>query len=150
MKQILPIVLAGLLGGSLAAAQGNDDAASPIFIEGEVDDLSQFVWENRLVVIFADSPNDPNFGLQIEYLEARIDELVERDILVLTDTDPSLQTALRTKLRPRGFMMVLIGKDGEVKLRKPFPWDVRELTRTIDKMPIRQREIHERRTLQDN
>ncbi|MEP1963525.1 DUF4174 domain-containing protein [Tateyamaria sp.] len=150
MKQILPIVLAGLLGGSLAAAQGSDDAASPIFIEGEVDDLSQFVWENRLVVIFADSPNDPNFGLQVEYLEARIDELVERDILVLTDTDPSVQTALRTKLRPRGFMMVLIGKDGEVKLRKPFPWDVRELTRTIDKMPIRQREIRERRTLQDN
>ncbi|MEP4249447.1 DUF4174 domain-containing protein [Tateyamaria sp.] len=150
MKQILPIVLAGLLGGSLAAAQGSDDAASPIFIEGEVDDLSQFVWQNRLVVIFADSPNDPNFGLQVEYLEARIDELDERDILVLTDTDPSVQTALRTKLRPRGFMMVLIGKDGEVKLRKPFPWDVRELTRTIDKMPIRQREIRERRTLQDN
>ena len=150
MKQILPIVLAGLLGTSSVAAQGSDDALPPIFIDGEVDDLNQFVWKNRLVIIFADSPNDPNFGLQIEFLEARIDELVERDIIVLTDTDPSVQTALRTKLRPRGFMMVLIGKDGEVKLRKPFPWDVRELTRTIDKMPIRQREIRERRALQDN
>jgi hypothetical protein len=31
-------------------------------------------------------------------------------------------------------MMALIGKDGRVALRKPFPWDVRELSRTIDRM----------------
>ena len=42
--------------------------------------------------------------------------------------------------------MVLIGKDGSVKLRKPLPWDVREISRTIDKMPVRQREIRERRS----
>jgi hypothetical protein len=32
-------------------------------------------------------------------------------------------------------------KDGEVELRKPAPWDVREITRTIDKMPSRQQEL---------
>ncbi len=52
---------------------------------------------------------------------------------------------LRTKLRPRGFMLVLMGKDGEVKLRKPLPWTVRELSRSIDKMPMRQREEREGR-----
>ena len=66
-------------------------------------------------------------------------------MVVLTDTDPSGDSALRTKLRPRGFMLVLIGKDGGVKLRKPFPWDVRQLMRAIDSMPMRQREIRERR-----
>jgi hypothetical protein len=40
-------------------------------------------------------------------------------------------------------MLTLIGKDGGVKLRKPFPWDVREITRSVDKMPMRQREIRE-------
>jgi hypothetical protein len=50
---------------------------------------------------------------------------------------------LRTKLRPRGFMVVLIGKDGGVKLRKPFPWDVREFSRSIDKMPMRQQELRD-------
>ena len=35
--------------------------------------------------------------------------------------------------------------DGQVKLRKPLPWDVRELTRSIDKMPLRQQEIDEGR-----
>jgi len=36
---------------------------------------------------------------------------------------------------------VLIGKDGNVKLRKPFAWGMRELSRVIDKMPMRQQEI---------
>jgi hypothetical protein len=36
---------------------------------------------------------------------------------------------------------VIMGKDGEVELRKPRPWDVREISRTIDKMPLRQQEI---------
>jgi hypothetical protein len=39
----------------------------------------------------------------------------------------------------------LIGKDGGVKLRKASPWDVRELTRVVDKMPMRQREVRDRR-----
>lgn len=145
MKHILPIVLAGLFGGSVAAADGEAPRDPDIFLTGDVEDLSQFVWEKRPIIIFADSPADPNFDQQMEYLDARIDELRERDVVVLTDTDPSVQSALRTQLRPRGFMLVLIGKDGGVKLRKPFPWDVRELSRTIDKMPVRQREIRERR-----
>ena len=49
----------------------------------------------------------------------------------------------RRKFRPRGFMLTLIGKDGEVELRKPFPWDVREISRSIDKMPLRQQEIRD-------
>jgi hypothetical protein len=37
-------------------------------------------------------------------------------------------------------------KDGTIYLRKPSPWDVREIGRTIDKLPMRQDEIRERRT----
>lgn len=145
MNKLLPIVLAGLFGSAAAASDG-DGAADPFALAGtDVTDLNEFVWEKRPVIVFADSPNDPNFGLQMEYLEDRADELAERDVIVLTDTDPSADSPLRRKLRPRGFMLVLIGKDGGVKLRKPFPWDVRELSRTIDKMPMRQREIRERR-----
>jgi hypothetical protein len=46
-------------------------------------------------------------------------------------------------MRPRGFMLTLVGKDGAIKIRKPFPQDVREITASIDKMPMRQREIRE-------
>ena len=141
MKRLLPIVLAGLFGQAASAEEVDPFA----FVGVDVSDLKQFVWEKRPIVVFADSPNDPNFGLQMEYLEQQSAALAERDVIVLTDTDPGASGPLREALRPRGFMLVLIGKDGGVKLRKPFPWDVRELSRTIDKMPTRQREIRERR-----
>ena len=146
MKRLLTLVMAGLFGAHGAAAQVDPPADVPVFLTPDVTDLSQFIWEKRPIIVFADSPNDPNFGLQMEYLENRAADLAERDVVVLTDTDPAAMSPLREKLRPRGFMLVLIGKDGAVKLRKPFPWDVRELSRTIDKMPMRQREIRERRT----
>ncbi|WP_095590358.1 DUF4174 domain-containing protein [Actibacterium ureilyticum] len=106
--------------------------------------LDDFHWLARPVVVFADSPADPRFIEQMELLTRRIDELVVRDVVVITDTDPAARSALRQKLRPRGFMLALIGKDGGVALRKPLPWDVRELSRVIDKMPLRQQEIRER------
>ena len=61
--------------------------------------------------------------------------------MIIVDTDPSAQTQLRKTLHPKGFAWVLIGKDGVVKLRKPFAWNMRELSRVIDKMPMRQQEI---------
>ena len=105
--------------------------------------LEQFIWVNRLVVVFADSPFDPRFAEQMELLQERPEALNARDVVVITDTDPDARTEVRLQLRPRGFQMTLIGKDGQVALRKPSPWDVRELSRSIDKMPIRQREIRE-------
>ena len=111
-------------------------------------DIDTLIWLARPVVVFTDSPNDPRFRQQIDLLLARPDELAERDVIVLTDTDPSAQSPLRTRLRPRGFGLVIIGKDGEVELRKPSPWDVREITRTIDKMPLRQQEVEDRRVEQ--
>jgi len=83
---------------------------------------------------------------QMDLIAARIDEMVERDVIVITDTDPNTLSDLRRKLRPRAFMLALIGKDGRVALRKPAPWDVRELSRSIDKMPLRLQEIDNRRT----
>jgi len=103
--------------------------------------LSAFEWLARPVVVFADSPADPRFQQQLAYLLDGMDALVERDVVVLLDTDPDRRSEIRLQLRPRGFMLVIMGKDGEVELRKPLPWNVREITRTIDKMPLRQQEI---------
>jgi hypothetical protein len=69
------------------------------------------------------------------------EELAARDVVVLVDANPAEETALRKKFRPRGFAVLLMGKDGQIKLRKPFPWDARELSRSIDKMPMRQQEM---------
>lgn len=132
--------------GALAAADTEDDA---LFVEAGDLTLEQFIWEKRPLVVFADSASDPRYIRQMESLHDRPAELAERDVLVITDTDPAAESPLRQKLRPRGFMLVLVGKDGQIKLRKPQPWDVREISRSIDKTPLRQDEIRERRALRN-
>ena len=122
-----------------------EDMEEQVILEAVDVDLDAFRWIKRPVVVFADSPADPAYVQQMQLLTRELDAVKDRDIIIITDTDPAAQTTLRTKLRPRGFMLALIGKDGQVKLRKPLPWSVRELSRTIDKMPMRQQEIRDRR-----
>ncbi len=125
----------------LATWQGDH---AVIFEAGDIT-LEQFKWIARPLVVFGDSPLDPQFRQQMELINARLEDLALRDVIVITDTDPDARSAIRTALRPRAFMLALVGKDGQVKLRKPRPWDVRELSRSIDKMPLRQQEIEDRR-----
>ena len=151
-KDFMGLVLAGTLA---AGSAGATDAAMPEtvvdawtadrsqFFDAAEIDLDDLKWVARPVVVFADTELNPAFQEQVDLLEERLSELADRDVILITDTDPDARSELRTKLRPRGFMLVLIGKDGGVKLRKPFPWDVRELTRSIDKMPLRQQEIRD-------
>jgi hypothetical protein len=116
-----------------------------VILDGVDASLNDFIWLKRPIVVFADSPNDPRFIQQMQFLTDRLDDLRERDVVVLTDTEKGSGSALREKLHPRGFSLVLIEKDGGVFLRKPAPWDVREITRAIDKLPLRQQEIRDRR-----
>ncbi|WP_083099660.1 DUF4174 domain-containing protein [Pseudophaeobacter leonis] len=127
-------------------AEPTVEPETPVLIQsGEDVDLASFLWHKRPIVIFADSPEDPRFNTQIELLSSDAKMLLDRDVIVLTDTNPAAKSELRKNLRPRGFALVLVGKDGGVKLRKPHPWSVRELTRSIDKFPDRLREVEERR-----
>ncbi|CAM4188247.1 DUF4174 domain-containing protein [Palleronia rufa] len=133
------------VGDVAADARAIWEADPTTILDGAGLDLDDFRWIARPVVVFADSPEDPAFLEQIELLRAQAGDLATRDVAIIADTDPGTLSDIRRRLRPRGFQLVLIGKDGGVKLRKPFPWDVRELTRVIDGMPIRQREIRESR-----
>mgnify|MGYP000247341917 CR=1 FL=1 len=146
MKPVLAFVLASFMALHLPQALDAAEADNSGLVQsGETAELSSFLWLKRPIVVFADSAQDPRFQEQMARLLADEAALLDRDVVVLTDTDPAAASALRKKLRPRGFMLVLIGKDGGVKLRKPHPWTVRELTRTIDKFPDRLREVEERR-----
>ena len=79
----------------------------------------------------------------MELLAARIDELVKRDVVLIADSAPADGTGIRREFRPRGFMLIVVSKDGRVILRKPFPRDVREITRSIDNLPIRKQELRD-------
>ncbi|MDP2085857.1 MAG: DUF4174 domain-containing protein [Gemmobacter sp.] len=98
----------------------------------------------RPVVIFADSPSDPNFHRQMDLLARDPVALGLRDVIVVTDTDPAAASEWRQKLRPRGFGLVILDKDLKPVIRKPLPWDVREIVAAIDKLPSRRQEMLER------
>lgn len=145
MRRLIPFVIAGLISTATGVVAADDTPEIWPPLEASEINLNDFLWVARPVVVFADTPADPRFVEQMTLLESRIDDLAVRDVVVIVDTDPDARSELRTKLRPRGFMMVIVGKDGGVKLRKPSPWSVREITRQIDKMPLRQEEIRLKR-----
>ncbi|MEM7271207.1 MAG: DUF4174 domain-containing protein [Pseudomonadota bacterium] len=106
------------------------------------DALAQYKWEARPVIIFADSEKDPRFQRQVASLSARSDDMAEREVVILMDTDPDAKSELRQMFRPRDFQILLIGKDGEIKLRRPHPITAEDLNRQIDRMPMRRREMN--------
>ncbi len=103
--------------------------------------LADFQWVARPIIIFADTPADPRFREQLSLLAERPDPLLERDVVIITDTDPEARSDLRQELRPRGFALVVMTKDGAVGFRRPSPRDVREITRGIDNFALRQEEL---------
>lgn len=152
---IMALALSGVTG--FALAQDTSETAEEVVlpdaplldvIDAAEVSLDAYLWTNRLIVVFANSELDPNFTKQLELLRARPAELLDRDVIVITDTTPVPASDVRTALRPRAFGMVLIDKDGVIKLRKPSPWDVREIARSIDKTALRQQEVRDARAAQ--
>lgn len=123
------------------AAQENP-AVGPIAAADVV--LDELMFLRRPVVVFADSPADPTFIRQMQLIERDLPALDQRDVVVIVDTDPAAKSAIRQKLRPRGFSLVLMEKDLKPVIRKPLPWDVREIVAAIDKFPLRRQEMLER------
>jgi hypothetical protein len=117
-------------------------------VEAEPDPLEEYLWVARPVIVFAPSENHPLFIRQMRELESRKDELAERDVVVITDTTPGPSraetTPLRAKFRPHDFNVLIVGKDGQVKLRRPSPQSASQILRLIDRLPLRQQETGRR------
>lgn len=113
-------------------------------IEATGVDLEAFEYVARPLVVFADSPEQPQFVEQMRLIESDVAALALRDVAIIVDTDPDARSDVRQALRPRGFGLVLMDKDGRVALRRPSPLTTREISRAIDGMPLRQEELRNR------
>lgn len=111
-----------------------------VFAAGDLD-LGAFQYVARPLVIFGDSPRQPQVVEQLRLIERQIGDLTARDVVVIVDTDPDARSAVRQELRPRGFALVLLDKDGRVTFRRPAPLSVREIAGAIDRTPLRQEEV---------
>lgn len=132
---------------TLSETATEPEAAQPeelLFLDAREIDVREFIWNHRIVVVMADTPDDPQFGRQIDALRDRADEFLARDVVVIFDAHPADESPLRQVLRPRGFVTAIIDKDGEVKARRPAVRTGRELMAVIDRFPTRRQEMLER------
>lgn len=141
---LVALPLASPLGADEATAPTAQEqpAFGPVMAADVV--LADLMFLRRPVVVFADSPNDPTFIRQMQLIERDLAALAQRDVALIVDTDPAAKSELRQRLRPRGFSLVLMDKDLRPVIRKPLPWDVREIVAAIDKFPLRRQELLER------
>lgn len=156
MKPVLILVFALIFPLGLGATEGSEAAGDPevsealnpdevlLFLDAREIDVREFIWERRLIVVMADTPEDPQFTRQIAALREREVDFVTRDAVVIFDAHPADRSALRQVLRPRGFVTAIIDKDGEVKARRPAVRTGRELMAVIDRFPTRRQEVLER------
>ncbi len=140
-------------------------ALAGVFFFGAIDmahadgSLDAHRWQNRLIVIFADQDSKKEMEQQRHMLLTSRRGLRDRQ-LVIVEVDQELVTfdglvsqsvggdELRNVLNvsSSGFSVVLIGKDGGVKMRSTVPTTSESLFALIDAMPMRQREMKEQQT----
>lgn len=165
MKQIVALVFAMVFPLAVLATEAGDTSvpapetteeiatgeteavAAPeglLFLDAREVNVREFIWTNRIIVVMADTPDDPQLARQLEALRDREDEFVARDAVVIFDAHPDDRSPLRQVMRPRGFMTAIIDKDGEVKARRPAVRSGRELMAVIDRFPTRRQEVLER------
>ena len=122
-------------------------------------DLDALRWKHRILLLFGPSESDPSFRLQKQDLASRDQEVIERDLMVLEilehgesrASDRMLSEkaaeAIRNRVGVRSgrFQVLLIGKDGGVKLRSEEPVPAQDIFGLIDSMPMRRQEMDSKR-----
>jgi hypothetical protein len=112
-------------------------------------ELTEFRWKNRVLLIIDTNNNLPVRDLQVNKFVSRNDEMEERDLVLLVCTGKEVldKDGLKTDIDPHKISygefqgVILIGKDGGVKLRKKFIVEPKEIFDLIDQMPMRRAEM---------
>jgi len=122
-------------------------------------ELKNFQWKNRILLIFAPSADDFACQSLTAGLKTQKTEVGDRGLLIgeffedgasqfaSAPLHPQSAEAFRKRFAVRNgqFTVILIGKDGEVKLRREAPVQLEEIFVLIDSMPMRQQEMRERK-----
>ena len=119
--------------------------------------LDAYRWQNRIVIVFAGADATEQLAQQRRMLASNPCGLQDRDVLVVTVEDDSVAVdgiphhamdadRLRAvfDVPEQGYVLLLVGKDGGVKLRLKEPVAAEDLFALIDGMPMRQREMQRR------
>ena len=118
-------------------------------------DLDALRWKNRVFLLFSPSESDASFQLQKQGLASSAQGVLDRDLMVLEIVEQGQSKAVNHLLSEKSvqdirkrlgvvggsFQVLLIGKDGGVKLRSSEAVSMKDLFGLIDSMPMRQQEM---------
>jgi hypothetical protein len=123
-------------------------------------DLEAYKWKNRIILVFAPSFDSDAYKRQMQEFEGQEEGLLDRDLIILELLengesrwgDTSLSARVAQQMRSQfnvgegEFLLLLIGKDGTVKLRSNHPVSTFKLFGLIDAMPMRQEEMRRKQS----
>lgn len=123
--------------------------------ESVSDVFDQYLWQKRVIVTFTPDRKNKEYLEHVEALKSNDVGILERDIVhwVIVDNtmvhgNGKLMPHMGTgrfydyfDVKPHEFTFLLLGKDGEEKLRKLDAVNITDLYSLIDSMPMRQREM---------
>jgi hypothetical protein len=125
--------------------------------KGSVADLNldALRWKNRVLVLFSPSESGASFQAQKQSFFSSVQGVAERDLVIMEILEQGLSRAGKQVLSEKSvrdirkrlgvqkgsFQVLLIGKDGGVKLRSSEPVSMKDLFGLLDSMPMRQQEM---------
>ena len=146
-KYLCTTILLFVVGTMVAQANGQDKIR-----------LKDYQWKHRLILAFSPSAQHPGHKALEKEIAVQAEEVMDRDLLVFQILE-SGETKLGNSSLPESsgyylrekfsiksgiFTVLLIGKDGGVKLRREGGVELDEILSLIDTMPMRQREMREK------
>ena len=133
MKALKTILLLFLMHGSALSAQ----------------QLSDFKWKNRVLILSNNPTHTDDVKNALQVIKESSKEIEQRDLIILIykkdnlynldDKEVLFKHTNSTIKHLNGFL--LIGKDGGIKSKQPYPLQLEEIFELIDRMPMRRAEV---------
>jgi len=112
-------------------------------------DTGYYRWKHRLILLFSPSWDDPDYLAQTNMFDALDSEFYERDLLLFTfmpsdrpdDSLPgrklidSADHWRQFDLVPHNFALIVVDKDGRIRLRSDEPIHPALLFQLVDQLP---------------
>lgn len=115
----------------------------------EAQNISDFKWKNRIIVLYENDTNANEVKSALEIIDTNASKCTERDIRVFVykedvfyNTNREATGIKKSDILPEIFKgYILIGKDGGIKVKAPYPFNLEKLFLLIDSMPMRKSEM---------
>jgi hypothetical protein len=144
LKMLALIIVSSILAGQHGSAMDVD--------------VERFLWKKRLLLIFSPERADPLFNGLVNEISSRRGDVEDRDLVIFeilesgaskmnsSELEPQKAASFRERFEiPKNtFTVILLGKDGGIKLKRNDQVRLEEIFLLIDSMPMRQDEMRQK------